>query len=286
MANSASRTKSEEQIHYEHLSSFLKWAISIAGTIIATVAAFAIYISYSDRNAMTDEYTKAISNLQNQIKDLKAEANAKNQEIHDYAKEAVQFNLEYSEREISRVKEASYETAIAETKKEVEGIFASDKIQNIIQNQAVKEIRGKVGEIVAEETKNINKINDAANRMRIGMRQGMIELQGYFKRPDNPDDSLRAKELFDRICKDYLDVKTRQLKYFEYPIQSISLKKGQTELTEREKLVLKTTIDEINTLEDLDEVALRIVGLSKAVNEDFKPFEFDRINAWYNGLKK
>ena len=45
--------------------------------------------------------------------------------------------------------------------------------------------------------------------MRIGRPEGMEKLKSYFENPENAQDSLMAKNLYDKISYDYYEVMTR-----------------------------------------------------------------------------
>jgi hypothetical protein len=273
--------KTPEQSHYENITSFAKWAIIFSGSLIVVIASVAIYVSYSDRNAMREEYSKAIAEMKSQIQDLKTDAKEKTQSIKDDAKDAVKSSRDYSEIEISRIKTSTNEIALQETQKQIQGIFATDKIQNLIEDQAVKEVKSKVVAIVKSETKNFNNIDDAASKMRVGHREGMMQLLDYFKNPESSEDSLRAKQLFEKIENDYFKMDSAQMKFYQFPIQSIGVHNNITDLDSNQRRILSSTINQINEEQDLNTISFLIIALAHAMNKPFKPFEIDEVNAWY-----
>ncbi len=297
MANPPAPPKTEEQLHYESMISYAKWALGFSGSVIAAIIAFGLYFTYQDRNAMKEEYTKAITDLRGQLAELKNDAEKKTDGIKNDAKDAVKSTQEYSEKEISRIKTTTNDIALQETQKNIAAIFATDKIQNLIQNQAVKEIKSKLPAIVDERTKNISKIDAAAATMISGHIEGLKLLQSYFLNPESSEDSLRAKKLYDDICMDY---ENRTPKMFggsrpvNLPISDSielrnSLRNGELPTTRLSRDAVVSIIANIKDPEnkhDLNMKAYFIYALNYATGTHFKCFEFDKINDWFNGLRK
>ena len=214
--NSNNKTESEEKLHYESLTSYLKTIVSIAGTAIGIMAGVAIYFSYSNVKDMKDDlkeikkdYAETVIGLHNQIVDLKKDAKETALQIKEDSRDAVNSTKEFSENEISRISVSTRQTALDETQKQLANIFETDKIKNLIQNQAVKEIKSKMTAIVDEQTQNMSAINDAASEMRIERPEGTKKLKAYFQNPVNVQDSLQAKKLYDQISQDYMEVINR-----------------------------------------------------------------------------
>lgn len=293
-------TKTPEQIHYENLSSFLKWGIGIAGTIIAAIASIAIYVSYSDRNSMRDEYSNTIKDLRTQIVDIKNDASQTGKDVKENLRNEVLATKQYSDNELAKIQAKTSVLAIDETKKQIESIFATDKIQNIIQNQAVKEIKNKVSDIVNNETKNLSKINDAASEMRVGRIQGMDKLMYYFQHSGNYNDSTLAKNLYDQILQDYRDINLQyrdsssKIDYY-YPdssnrallsqIKPIHIINNRFPTDPSEKNELLFLINNVNDKNnDLNLLSYYIGWLSRVTNLNFIPFQLKEINDWFNKL--
>lgn len=253
---------------------------------------------------MREEYATTIKDLRGQIIDIKSEASETSKNIKSDLRNEVVSTKEYSENQLNRIETQTSQLAMDETKREVENIFQSDKIQNIIQNQAIQEIKNRVSNIVYNETKNISNINDAASEMRLGRPSGMRKLKSYFEHPTNVNDSIQARRLYDRITNDYNDV-------FEHPtnipnaIQNVvndtaymrkvahlvpihiidnHLPKDSIEMKELRNIMLN--IDNANDDYDLNEVSESIYFLSKLANVHFKDFQIKEIDEWFKGLQK
>lgn len=276
-------SKSPEQIHYENLISFLKWAIGISGSIIAILASVAIFVSYGDRNSMKDEYMKTIENLKIQISEIKQEAKETQQSIKNDLREEVNYSKEYSAKEISNIKIETNNLALAETKKQIDNIFATNKIQYLIEEQAVNEIKKKLPQIINEQTKNDFNINYAATNMRNGIREGERILKSYYLFPESKDDSIKAKRIYDQICTRYNNAADLYLK--DNPCVNY-YNNGKLPDDKYTRQGLESVIKELNDPgTDLTRSAFLIRCLSTSAKKDFKCFEINEVNEWYNSLK-
>src|SRR5260221_10224102 len=101
MSNATPSRKTEEQIHYESLKSFLLRVTGIVGSLIVVLAGVAIYFTFSDRNAMREEYSKTIIDLKSQITDIKNDAKETAKYIKDDSRQTVRDTREYAQQEIS-----------------------------------------------------------------------------------------------------------------------------------------------------------------------------------------
>lgn len=278
-------TKTHEQLHYESMISYLKWAIGIAGGLIAVIAAVAIFVTFSDRNAMREEYTNAIKELKTQIADIKNDAKDKTQSIRDDAKDAVRTTQEQAGKEISGITLSTHDAAIRETEKQISLIFETNKIQDLIETKAISEIQQKLTPLLEKQTKSITSISDAAAGMRAGQFRAMQKLEDFFMHPKNSFDSLTAKNVYDEICRSFEDQVHDKMKYLQQ--LSFSITDNHLPTVPRQQNELKGVIDVINDpATDLSTIADVIVLLSMATHQDFKPFEIDRINSWYSTLKR
>jgi hypothetical protein len=151
----SSEKNNNDHTHYEYITKFLLWALGVTGALIATIVSIAIYVSYKDRDSMREEYSNTIKDLRGQINDIKNEASETSKNIKSDLKDEVISTKKYSQNELERIHAQTSEVALSETKKEVGDIFKSDKIKDIIENQAINEIQTKVKDIVNKETENL-----------------------------------------------------------------------------------------------------------------------------------
>jgi len=262
--------KTEEQIHYENLKRYFLWAISITGTFIAVIAGFAIFVTYNDRNAMREEYSKSISDLKAQIAEIKNDATQSAKAIKDDARESVRDTKEYAQSEISHITTSTNEIALREAQRQIDAIFATTKIQDLIENQAVKEIKNKLPEIINAQTRNEFIIHDLADKMRQGFRDAADSLKSFFLNSRNPTDSFHAKELYDEITAEFQAKAEIDGKSGEWQIFTNDSTQFPFSIYQRQVLFhLMKSINNDPT-EDLTHLALDIKRLSLFFKKDFR----------------
>ena len=284
--------KTEQQIHYESVTDYLKWAIGIAGGAITIIVAVALFVSWGSVKDMKDDYATTIKDLKEEIKDLKKDADktvfdmttdtkSNIDALKQEAKETVVATQDYTKNELERIEANTNDIALTETKTELAKIFGSNKIQDLIENEAVKEVKDKVQEIVFEQTKNLSRINDAASEMRIGRKQGMEKLRSHFLKPDNSLDSLTAINLYNQIIEDYVQVFNSR----GTGTNPVHIKRLDDTIPTNMKPFIKSLVEEIQVSNDLNEISDDIYQLNWNSETKFKPFEIEEIMAWYKHFK-
>jgi hypothetical protein len=298
--NSPKPDNSEEKLHYENLASFLKWAVTVALSLLAIIGGFGLFFFYKDSKSIKDEFTAKSKELSGQLAEIKNEAKETEKSIKTDLRYEVKATKDYTDNELQIIRSETNRIALQETQKQVESIFASNKIQHIIEDQAISQVKEKVESMVNNATKNIIGINDAASKMRIGLPEGMYKLKSYFKSPtNNKGDSLKAKNIYDLICSDYYEAEkadtfstgygyyyTEDSKYANtyLPIHIVN---NKMPTDPKEIKVLNDIINFINNKHkryDLNIISIQIGMLSKLTNIDFRPFQIDEINKWYSEL--
>lgn len=299
-------TKSEAQLHYESVTTFFKWAIGIAGACVSVIVAIALYSTYSnigemkrdmreDLKEVKTKYDNSIQELKSQISDLKQDAQLTVENIRNDSKEAVLSTKEYSQNELSRISKTTNQLAITETRNQLDNIFATDKIQNLIQTQAVKEVKNKVVEIVAEQTKNFGDISDAASEIRQYKKSARIRLMSYFLRPKNVSDSLIAKQLFDQITSDFEKSFTDDIKNdpnnsnWIFTTDGVnSLKKGEIpkDPKDEQKLWQMYSLLKESSEYDLYQSIHTVARLRSITGLNFHLLDLERAEKWFENLKK
>lgn len=285
--NSSPR-KSEEQMHYENIASFFKWCIGIAGGAIAIIVSFAIYSTYNNVKDMKDDYARTIKDLKEEINDLKIDAESTVKSIENDAKETVRTTQANTDKTLQQIKSSTSQFALDETRKELSDIFGTNKIQDLIENEAVREVKDKVEEIVQEETKNLSRINDAASYMRLGSRKGLTELKNYFEHPTNKLDSLTAKNLYDEIRKNYIEVRAEDTTQWSSNNSTKLTFIDETQpLSEANKSALSILMGWVNeSNSELNNPAGIILYINNYVKHPFDVFDVDGLKKGYSSLKK
>lgn len=269
--------RTTEEIEYKNLKNYLLTLLGFA----AAFAGWIVYLTFEDRKAIKEDYEKTIIELKGEIKELKTDT-----------KESISNTNRYAQEEISRIKFTTNQIALEETEKQLSNIFGTDKIKNLIQDEAVKEVKNKVLEIVDEETKNIIMISDAGNFMRAGNHKAYIKLSNYSKNSENERDKRYASSLLNEILSDYyLAYKNASKQYIEkgdfhqmgsdYGLQ----KKNQVAITKDD--IVHQLVRSINYPDlELNALSDNIMTLVNLTGVDFKLFEIDKINEWYKNWEK
>lgn len=195
--------KSEEQLHYESLSNYLKSIVGISGTIIAFIVSVGVWFSYNNQKDMKDDYEHTIDRIQNQVADASNKAIESQKQLTESANKQIALLQESSYIKLNQINSETKALALNKTQHNVDSIFKTNELQSIIEKQATGEIKKKVNVIVDNETKNILPIDNAASSMTSGNRIGMDRLRSYFIKSVNSVDSARAKSLYDLIRNDY-----------------------------------------------------------------------------------
>jgi type I site-specific restriction-modification system R (restriction) subunit len=271
--------KTTEQIQYEKLTSLFKTYAGFLTTFAGILSALTIYFTYSDRNAIKADYKETIKELKEEIAELKTDS-----------KESIDKINKNAENELQKVGSNTNRIALDETQKQLSYIFGTDKIQTLIEKEAIKEVKGKVIEIVEDETKNFSKILDAASKMRLGYFEGYRILKSYTLSPNNSIDKANATQLLNSISEDYYTKYSKD--YYEKEFNEDELNqfynnyKFLPEKRNTNDLII-FLVEQINNSElDLTDISDRILMLSKISNQKFIPFEIDKINNWFINWKK
>ncbi len=267
---------------------------------IATILTIALSFTYTNVKEMKDdlkdiksEYNNNVKDLKSQILELKTDAKETVNQIRDDSKAAVLSTKEYSENELSRISTSTRQLALTETQNQLDNIFATDKIQNMIQTNAVREIKTKVVDIVSEQTKNVGDISDAAAEMRAYKFSGRDRLRSYFINPKRSLDSLIAKQLYDQIALDFFNQTDRQVKGDKINLlqsyDSNSLQLLRSGILPKNTTLgneLPSMIKDVNGFEyALDQTIWNIYRLRIITGIDFQILDIEAVNKWYKGLK-
>ena len=161
-------SKTPEQLQYEGLTSLFKTYASYLTQFLGLITGLTIYFTYADKKAMNEERTAINKEYIATVKELKEEIKA----FNTYSKVTIQEIKKDAQDELSRVNVNTNRVALDETKKELSYIFGTEKIQNLIKDEAVKQVGKEVGTMVDAKTKNFYPIMDASAQMRGGSYEG------------------------------------------------------------------------------------------------------------------
>lgn len=303
--NYSGSSKSEEQKHYENLTSYFKSIVQITSTTIGIITAVALFFTWSSlrdlKSDMKDdlisaksEYTEAIAGLRSEISELKKEASTTLSRTQNESRDAIQRTMSYSKDEIHKITASTKQIAIDETQKQLNYIFGTDKIQNLIQNQAVNEVKRKVVDIIDERTKNMGDISDAAAELRAYKFSGRNRLRSYFINPKNTSDSIVARLLYEQIAKDFDKIIPENTEYDNKNLLAqidsssiVLLKKGILKKGSFLESQISVIMNLVNGPEyDLYQCLVGITRLRLLTGISFHILDIEGVNKWYNSINK
>lgn len=261
---------SENEIHYNSLISFFKHLVWVTLGALSIVSVTAGVLLYQDRQEMRNDL--------NDVKDLAEQAiinttDSANNQIYEIRSSAERIALNEARLQVKEVFQKYSIKAIADS-------AAKEIVLKSIRNELKKEV-GLALDSIKHDLTNLGNISDAALRMRIGLKSGLIDLQKAINTYE--DDYLRnmANNLYADICEDYDRINTQFLKR-DYPdsleiIESNNIDFNfQTMNTE-----ISNLIEIINNNEWLNQISVAFVTLRVKTGIHFEMFNIDQVNDWW-----
>ncbi|RYU90118.1 hypothetical protein EWM62_11285 [Mucilaginibacter terrigena] len=292
-------TSAETKQHYESVKSFLIWAVGIACTVILLFGGWVTFLTFKDRAEMRAEYQSDIDRYKESMAQMRAEATANQKDILERVEREVSFLKEISKDQLDNISSETRQSAKEQTEKEISDIFKSDKIQTIIEKNAIGELKDKLPATIAEYTKRLPKILEAANFMRGGAPEGVALLKSYFTSTSEFEraQSLSTyQDIYNDYYKEYVDVKQDQYisKFKTLNVTVSAIHPIKENLFPKEKADIDNLILLMKIINDSDvgpsymlyERALAMKALSFISGKPFTPFETADMNIWYKGLRK
>lgn len=263
--------KSVEESEYIRIKNFLLWALGIVGVLITALGSIVIILTYSDRNALKEEFAKTVTDLKQEISDLKKDS-----------KETVNETKNNSQSEILKIKDLTKSIAVEETQKELKNIFATDILQSMIRENAILETNRIVDEVAGDKVLTLVKMNDAAIQMRMGSLEGLKKMRYYSIFSSNRGDRIRADYLYKLISESYQKDAENEFRY----INRIDIINTKITSDSLRLLSIKRVIrDMCQHDSDLGYDCELIRALSILTKQDFKCFEIEKINEWLKSQK-
>jgi len=295
---SSEHKKTEEQLHYESVKSFLIWASSICAALILLAGSWAAYISFKDRESLQSQYQFEASKFKESLDQMRLEAKERQAELSERSDKEIAYSKDISEKQLSNIVMETRQTAITQSEKEISDIFKSDRIQSIIEKNAIGELKEKLPSTVAEYVKDLPKIMEAANFFRGQAPEGEEMLKSYFT-SESAFERDMSKNIYKQIIKDtyqvYSDVTPDslefKLKYIQIPIVAPLHKviKNQYPVIDNDiknlEVLMDVTNDKVNRYM-LHQRALAYNALSYISDNNFPLFDKEQIRKWYSGLKR
>ena len=299
--------RTTEQIQYEKLTSLFKsYAgyftafLGLLSIIMGILAGYILWTTNSDRKAMNEERKEMQTDYKLTIKELKDEIKV----IKNESEESIEKINQNAENELKRVSVETKTIADIKTREELDKYFQTERIKKLISDETVKRLKGIVDFSVGENTKYFYAISNAVTQMRMGKHEGLDSLSYFSKNLPNVNDRKTASQFYNQICfefqkivesnsKDLLPGSTtfgstpvmfKNAVYMEkYNIQATTIN------TEDEKYKRITNADiyeylikKINDKKtDLNTICFYIAYINYYSNNNFRAFEFDKMNKWY-----
>jgi len=289
--------KTEEQKHYESVKSFLIWGVSVAGALISAVGIVIAVLTFKDRSEMKDSYEKQIDKYAQSIRDIKTEAIQSQKETSEKSEKEIKYLNDISEKQLASIVSETRQSATAQTQKEIADIFKSDKIQAIIEKNAIGEIKEKLPQILVDYTQKSTPIIEGYNLMKAGQPEGIEILKSYFASVSIFERDLakgyyqKAYESYESFCsninQDQFLARLRNTQITISPLNKIAGNLYPKNKADIDNVKLLTTvINNPGNQYGLYQIAMATKALSFIADKNFIFFEKDDINNWYKGLKK
>lgn len=258
---------SESEKHYNSLISYFKHLVWITGGILSIIFIVVGIIFYQDRSDMRDELN----------------------DVKQFAKQAIESTKDAADNQINGIRTI----AIDEARIRVERAFQEHNIKSLvdsaardivfksIQNQLRNEVNKSLVKI-ENDLNELSKISDAAMRMRVGLRSGLIDLNNLKSTLKNDYLRKRAKTICENICSDYDRINEKGYKEV-YPD---TLKPAEIKEVPYGFDVIKADIPNlikiIRTEDDLNFVAAAFIILRRKTGIQFRMFDIQQVNKWWS----
>lgn len=257
----------ESEKHYNSLISLLKYGITIATVCITLVFGVAAFLLFQDRKEMK--------------KDLS--------EIRENYEQKLNIELKKTESQINQLKSDARTIALEEAKIQIKEAFRKDNITDLISSAAKYEVTNRLDDLIDQQIQTQSNILEkhldqrvqivtAGMRMRIGVLNGLFQLQHLQKKADTPELRELAKETYDQISADWelwgYNTIDRTGNYRE-------VFKILFGITFNANTPIEIQLFQIiNDDENLDKICLSIFYLRKVTGENFKMFDINGIKNW------
>lgn len=266
----------EEQakIEYENIKNYFKFLVTLTTIFLGIIGGIASILFYFDRES-----------LKNNLTQLKVEYS-----------ESLKRAEKIASLEVQKIKTEVKSIAQDEVTIEIERLFRENEVTSQIQSKVRSEIRNNANNLIETQIRNSMlsnnerlresiKIGDAAIKMRIAHKSGLVELNKYSNNSKFLDNRSLALELYDRIINDYHSIHYSNKDEEAPTLENIAKYFKYMKIT-NDSLVVSSLVKYINRESNLNDVSMAIYILNLHENVNFKPFEFDLINEWHKGTLK
>ena len=269
----ANENKTEEQRHYENLTGYFKYLVTITIAAITIITGVVIYFTYQNISDARREVRDSLNEIKNDMKNTSQKSLDSFEKLQKQANEDVQnFKTEIR----------SY--ALQETKTKVNEAFEGNNIKLMVEQAADKKLNEQLDKIVQEKIyKDLDVIPEivlAVDKIRWSERSGLEHLDSL--RLYNSNSSIRKL-----ASKAYLEKVSDYDKIYNTNKKEIQIK----EITSNSELklnvskpdtaaIIKGLVSIIRNNQVLDNVASAINYLNRLTNNHFAMFDFKSIEEW------
>jgi len=253
---------SEEAKHYQNLTSYFKYLVTLTALAITIITGVAIFFTFDNISGAREEVRSNLSDIDKDIK-----------QVTQKSISSIETLQMQAEQEVENFKNEIRTFALTETKTKVDEAFEENRIRELIESTAEKKLKEKLEIIVKDQVaitqsnlerqlKVVPNIILAIDKIRNGERAGIIQLDSL--RLFSADALIKdlSNNAFIEKAKDY------QVFYKGYADDK-SLKdyrdifKIDTTITDKDKTLLqKSIVKFIQTNQELNDVAYAICVLN------------------------
>lgn len=270
--------KTEEQIHYENLITFLKYAIGITGTAITIMLGIAVFIIGSNIAEVKQNLTESIEPT---IKNFDA--------TMSLLKENSQYQKELTDKRVEILKIQTENLAIEETRKRVEDAFKNNNIQLLLEQTAKKELEPRIKQLTDTKVNDITvyykeltnflpKAILAVDQIRSGYRMGLDTLISIFEKSQDQTIKNFAQQLIKEKSKDWYESAFNYFKDKDLKKQLDILKINSKDMDTEKNKIVSELIKIINSDQDLEQVSFAFITLSQITNKKIDTFDINAAN--------
>jgi hypothetical protein len=259
---------SESEIHYQNLISYFKYIVTITLIGLGILTTYFFFVFGKDRKDMREDLNNFKETAKNSIENIRNEA----------------ANI-----------------AISEAKRKIDEAFRDNNIEKFIEDYAKNEYKNEFSKMLELKTKDINAnfenelneivlLNNASLRMRLGFKDGLVDLINLKNNAKNNLTKNKAQEYISGIGKDFDTKHSKIINELNRASKDWDIKKHLlssgivTDTNEPE--IYDQMINNINSTDNLDYIAIDIIFFRELSKEDFKMFDLEAIKEWYINYKK
>ena len=260
---------SDAERHYSELTAYFKhlvWLVLLALGIIITAGGVFLYQSATDLRERTAAAQREAENAIGRTRD------AADSQIKEIGESARRIAIEEAQRKVGEVFETSNVSQLVESAARAQAKTIIEQELGASMDRAIQDVQ--------RDLDSLGEVSDAASSARVGHRSGLDRLMKIRATATQPKVGELAGRLIARIAADY----------------GTSMKDAISEMGAKDAIDLlrmRTTarfgdgpevvcalIKEVETGDDLNNVALEFISLEERTGHQLRIFDFEALNAW------